>query len=237
MYHAAAFTLGTVAGVMTLSGIAILIYRRRTTGPVFSATTRNDKGMYVLLVAALVAGLATTVLGNITGHPHDYRLTVAPYFRSIFYLHPTRQPHHPSPDRIPDPRHDRLGAVRGLAVHPPRARLLRAGRLPHPSLHRLPLPRRHRRPPGPARMGTHRNPAHQPERQGPLMQKISLDAAAHEQLEIARNTAAARSSATVFGGHEHALRQTVVALLAGASLGEHENPGEATVHVLGGRVN
>jgi nitrate reductase gamma subunit len=73
---------------MTLSGIAILIYRRRTTGPVFSATTRNDKGMYVLLVAALVAGLGTTVLGNITGHPHDYRLTVAPYFRSIFYFHP-----------------------------------------------------------------------------------------------------------------------------------------------------
>ena len=36
---------------MTLSGIAILIYRRRTTGPVFSATTRNDKGMYVLLFA------------------------------------------------------------------------------------------------------------------------------------------------------------------------------------------
>jgi nitrate reductase gamma subunit len=87
-YHAAAVTLGTISGVMTLSGIAILIYRRRTTGPVFSATTRNDKGMYVLLVAALVAGLATTVLGNITGHPHDYRLTVAPYFRSIFYFHP-----------------------------------------------------------------------------------------------------------------------------------------------------
>jgi nitrate reductase gamma subunit len=73
---------------MTLSGIAILIYRRRTTGPVFSATTRNDKGMYVLLVATLVAGLGTTVLGNITGHPHDYRLTVAPYFRSIFYFQP-----------------------------------------------------------------------------------------------------------------------------------------------------
>jgi nitrate reductase gamma subunit len=87
-YHAVALTLGTVSGVLTLSGIAILIYRRRTTGPVFSATTRNDKGMYVLLVAALVAGLATTVLGNVTGHPHDYRLTVAPYFRSIFYLRP-----------------------------------------------------------------------------------------------------------------------------------------------------
>jgi nitrate reductase gamma subunit len=87
-YHAVAVTLGAVSGFMTLTGIAILIYRRRTTGPVFSATTRNDKAMYVLLVAALVAGLVTTVLGNITGHPHDYRLTVAPYFRSVFYLHP-----------------------------------------------------------------------------------------------------------------------------------------------------
>ena len=87
-YHAAAVTLGAISGFMTLAGAAILIYRRRTTGPVFSATTRNDKAMYVLLVATIVAGLATTVLGNITGHPHDYRLTVAPYFRSIFYLHP-----------------------------------------------------------------------------------------------------------------------------------------------------
>lgn len=68
------------------------------------------------------------------------------------------------------------------------------------------------------------------------MQKISLTALAREALDNARNTAAARSSSTVFGGHEHALRQTVVALLAGQSLGEHENPGEATVHVLSGRV-
>ena len=32
------------------------------------------------------------------------------------------------------------------------------------------------------------------------------------------------------------LRQTVIALLAGESLAEHENPGEATVQVLNGRV-
>ena len=68
------------------------------------------------------------------------------------------------------------------------------------------------------------------------MQKRSLDALAREQLDLARSAPAARSSATVFGGHEHALRQTVVALVAGASLAEHENPGEATVHVLAGRV-
>jgi nitrate reductase gamma subunit len=88
MYHAAAFTLGTIAGLAALAGAAILIYRRRTVGPVFSATTRNDKAMYVLLTLTIVLGLGTTVLGNVTGHPHDYRLTVAPWFRSIFYLRP-----------------------------------------------------------------------------------------------------------------------------------------------------
>jgi len=87
-YHAAAVSLGAISGFMTIAGLAILIYRRRTTGPVFSATTRNDKFMYVLLAATLLAGLATTVLGNLTGQPHDYRLTVAPYFRSVFYFRP-----------------------------------------------------------------------------------------------------------------------------------------------------
>jgi nitrate reductase gamma subunit len=87
-YHVVAVALGTVSGVMTVAGLAILIYRRRVTGPVFSATTRNDKAMYVLLAATLLAGLATTVLGNLLGHPYDYRLSVAPYFRSVFYAHP-----------------------------------------------------------------------------------------------------------------------------------------------------
>jgi nitrate reductase gamma subunit len=87
-YHLIAVVLGSVSGFMTVAGMAILIYRRRVTGPVFSATTRNDKAMYVLLAATIVAGLATTVLGNVLGHPHDYRLTVAPYFRSIFYALP-----------------------------------------------------------------------------------------------------------------------------------------------------
>ena len=40
----------------------------------------------------------------------------------------------------------------------------------------------------------------------------------------------------MFGGHEHQLRQTVIALRAGENLSEHENPGEATLQVLYGRV-
>ena len=68
------------------------------------------------------------------------------------------------------------------------------------------------------------------------MQKFSLDAMAREQLEDARRASNGRASRTVFGGHEHVLRQTVIALLAGQSLGVHSNTGEATVHVLRGRV-
>jgi nitrate reductase gamma subunit len=89
IYHAQALALGGVAGLCTLVGVAILVYRRRTTGPVFSATTRNDKAMYVVLVAAIVAGLLATLLGSgVAGEAPNYRLTVSPWFRSIFLLHP-----------------------------------------------------------------------------------------------------------------------------------------------------
>jgi nitrate reductase gamma subunit len=89
VYHVQALALGGVAGVCTLVGVSLLVYRRRTTGPVFIATTRNDKAMYVALVAAIVAGLTATVLGaTATGDAHNYRLTVSPWFRSLFWLHP-----------------------------------------------------------------------------------------------------------------------------------------------------
>ncbi len=87
-YHVQALLLGSVAGISTLVGIGILVYRRRTTGPVFRATTVNDKLMYVVLVAAIVAGLTTTLLGVTGGEEHNYRLTVSPWFRSLFVLQP-----------------------------------------------------------------------------------------------------------------------------------------------------
>lgn len=88
-YHVQALVLGGVAGVATLAGVAVLVYRRRTTGPVFMATTRNDKTMYAVLVAAIVVGLATTLAGTgVVGEAHNYRETVSVWFRSIFVLQP-----------------------------------------------------------------------------------------------------------------------------------------------------
>lgn len=68
------------------------------------------------------------------------------------------------------------------------------------------------------------------------MEKSSLTALARELLEHATTTSSGRGADTVYGGHEHVLRQTVIALAAGRSMTEHENPGEATVQVLRGRV-
>ncbi|MFD5650567.1 cupin domain-containing protein [Streptomyces sp. NPDC127039] len=68
------------------------------------------------------------------------------------------------------------------------------------------------------------------------MQKLSLDARVREHLERAAASPTGRSAETVYGGHEHTLRQTLIALRAGTTLSEHESPGEATVLVLRGRV-
>lgn len=69
------------------------------------------------------------------------------------------------------------------------------------------------------------------------MQKVSLTALARHELESAVSSSSGRSAKTVYGGHEHQLRQTLIALCTGESLSEHENPGEATVYVIEGRVD
>lgn len=68
------------------------------------------------------------------------------------------------------------------------------------------------------------------------MDKSSLTALAVRLMDAARVSSSGRSSQTVYGGRIGNLRQTVLALRAGESLAEHENPGEATLHVLQGRV-
>ena len=68
------------------------------------------------------------------------------------------------------------------------------------------------------------------------MEKRSLTALSRQHLAKARESSNGRSAHTVYGGHEHVLRQTLVALTAGSALDEHSSPGEATLQVLQGRV-
>jgi len=87
VYHLLAVSLGGVAGVATIAGLVILVYRRRTVGPVFMATTRMDKLMYVFLAAVILLGMWNTVASSIFGD-YDYREGVSLWFRSIFTLQP-----------------------------------------------------------------------------------------------------------------------------------------------------
>ncbi|MEV7394403.1 MULTISPECIES: respiratory nitrate reductase subunit gamma [unclassified Streptomyces] len=86
-YHLFSLYGGTLAGALTVAGLALLLYRRRTRAPVFRATTANDKAMYLFLVAAIVLGM-TAKLTHAGGDGYDYRETIAPWARSLFTLQP-----------------------------------------------------------------------------------------------------------------------------------------------------
>ncbi len=87
LYHLSAVAIGAIAGVCTVVGMVILIYRRRTVGPVFSVTTRMDKAMYAVLATVIFLGLFNTVIANIVDH-YDYREGVSVWFRGLFRFNP-----------------------------------------------------------------------------------------------------------------------------------------------------
>ena len=68
------------------------------------------------------------------------------------------------------------------------------------------------------------------------MESLSLRQLADEQLEAAHAANSGRAAHTVHGGHDHNLRQTLIALVAGRDLSDHESAGETTLQVLRGRV-
>ena len=90
MYHASAVGVGSVAGICTVVGMAILIYRRRTVGPVFSATTRMDKVMYAFLAVVILLGMWNTIAGSIMtiGGEYNYREGVSVWYRSFLAFQP-----------------------------------------------------------------------------------------------------------------------------------------------------
>jgi quercetin dioxygenase-like cupin family protein len=64
----------------------------------------------------------------------------------------------------------------------------------------------------------------------------SLVTLGEEQLAQAKASSSGRSAVTIFGGQEHDMRQTLIALAGGSRLHEHDSPGEASLQVLSGDV-
>lgn len=89
-YHLIATIPGSIAGVMTILGLALLIYRRLVVKSVRVATTRMDIVTYVMLCIPVLLGGAATLLNQVLGghEGYDYRETISVWFRSIFMLQP-----------------------------------------------------------------------------------------------------------------------------------------------------
>jgi nitrate reductase gamma subunit len=80
---------GGLAGLATLIGFFGLVYRRATSDRVRRSTTRGDYLTYLLLTVLIVLGCWMTFTHTlITSHPHNYRDTIAVWWRSLFYFQP-----------------------------------------------------------------------------------------------------------------------------------------------------
>ncbi|GIG54244.1 cupin domain-containing protein [Demequina activiva] len=68
------------------------------------------------------------------------------------------------------------------------------------------------------------------------MDIVDLDTLVDEQLALAYEEHSGRHAVTIAGDHRHDLRQTLIAVAGGNTLGEHDAPAEATLQVLRGEV-
>jgi len=65
---------------------------------------------------------------------------------------------------------------------------------------------------------------------------LNLTQMGHDHLAVAREASNGRSSTKLLGDHTAKLRANLVALAAGATLQDHQSPGEATLWVITGSI-
>ncbi len=89
-YHLMATIPGAFAAVLTIVGFILLMIRRFKYGGVRRKTTRNDKITLVLLAIPMLLGAYATFHHQVFGghHGYDYRETISPWLRSIFFFNP-----------------------------------------------------------------------------------------------------------------------------------------------------
>jgi nitrate reductase gamma subunit len=86
-YHAGAVLAGGAAGLATVTGLAVLLWRRLRVPAVRAATLRTDLALYPVLVTVLLAGLVATA-STVPEGSYDYREGVSVWFRSLFTMDP-----------------------------------------------------------------------------------------------------------------------------------------------------
>jgi nitrate reductase gamma subunit len=79
---------GTIAGLGVVGGAAILAFRRLSIPRVRATTNSVDWVTLVLLAIVILLGIIPTIGINLLGPGYDYRMSVAPWFRSLFTANP-----------------------------------------------------------------------------------------------------------------------------------------------------
>ncbi|MDO5721772.1 MAG: respiratory nitrate reductase subunit gamma [Actinomycetaceae bacterium] len=89
-YHLVATIGGSIAALMTLVGMFGLLYRRFVTKAVRFANTKRDVVAWVFLAIPILLGTWATLRQQIFGASggYDYRQTISPWLRSLFYFQP-----------------------------------------------------------------------------------------------------------------------------------------------------
>lgn len=88
VYHAGAVYFGGAAGLVTFVGVFILLFRRYENKRVSKTSSFADKLIIVLLFLVIGIGIYNTLYYNLAVGGFNYRLSISPWFRSLFIFSP-----------------------------------------------------------------------------------------------------------------------------------------------------
>ncbi|RCW67020.1 respiratory nitrate reductase subunit gamma [Saliterribacillus persicus] len=88
MYHFGAIYGGGLAGLMVVAGAIILLIRKMTIDRLRIHATFADWFSVISLIIVAGIGVYMTIIYNTTVVEYEYRLTIGPWFRSLFIFQP-----------------------------------------------------------------------------------------------------------------------------------------------------
>lgn len=88
MYHFGGIAGGGLAGLMVVAGLVILLIRKLTAPRVRRHAEFGDFFALLMVLVVSVLGAYMTIIYNTTVVEYEYRSTIGPWFRSLFYFQP-----------------------------------------------------------------------------------------------------------------------------------------------------
>ncbi len=89
-YHESADILGGITGLMTWTGVLILLGRRLSNIRVRRNSSLSDMLVLILLFIVVTTGDYLTIVRNNVVGPYEYRSTVGPWLRGLLVFHPNQ---------------------------------------------------------------------------------------------------------------------------------------------------